>query len=220
MVLDSPPRPHRFEIDVLQLDTPMDIQPRVRPRDNLDNTPNYSINNAVKNLNKKRKFEEDPQLPPYISDEINELMDVRMVNLDNDFSLMQNLLNEMREDQKLKEFGPQMPDANLRADGPQLPFGHILFQDSHTGPGNDLGPYSVAEKEGPLSQASWEHDYLVGKAKGNVDLLKQIDERYLNQVDAIDMDPALKYFIKGSIQYGAPIYYKVRAFLDLDYSDL
>lgn len=211
-----------MDVAVIDMDTPMDIQPRIRIRDstNLDEGPidyiekrqkvegdlkrKFNIDEPlIKNPIKRRRFDEDPYLPPYVPDS---------PNLDQDVSLLQNLLTQMKRVQTDQNFGLSDTPGGVRER--QLPWGHIIFKDSFTGPANDMGPYSLAVREGPLAQASWEHDWLVSSAKGNVELLQQIDQRYLEQVKEMDLDPLIKYFITESIQYGAPIYYKIRSYFE------
>jgi len=206
MQLDSPPRATRLDINVLDLDTPMQIQPRIRYRNNIDQSPGTFDMDAYR---KRRKFDTDPELPDFIPD-TPKIMDVK---LDSDVSLLQNLLDQMELLQHDETFGVVDTPGGIRER--QLPWGHIIFNDSFTGPGNDMGPYSKAVAEGELSKASWEHDWLVSNAQGNTDLLQQIDKRYLEQVQSMDIDPMLKYFITESIKYGAPIYYKLREWFNL-----
>jgi len=131
-----------------------------------------------------------------------------------------NLLREMKLTDKKTVLLALMAEDKFNPyygrDDARKPWGHFIFNDSTTGPGNEMPSYEVVEEEGPLAIASWEHDYLIGTAQGDTDLQEWIDERYIDEVDRIrDWDPdTLNWYkynlIKIGIEKGAPVYYKFR----------
>lgn len=119
------------------------------------------------------------------------------------------LLKQMQKDMK----------ANAGDDNAGKPWGYTIFESSTLGPGNDLPHYQVAVQEGPLSEAAWRHDYMIGATRDSRirqwadEVFKQDFETYLQQNP--DFPKSKEMLIRQGIRM-MPFYYAMRDVLSLD----